>query len=140
MKSLSQKISLPVQACPDAVWGVIGAVGGVDKWFSSMIESCKVEGDKRFCVTTDGIPLNEHVIHVDHEQREFKFAIPEQTFLPVTNIVEVMNVSEGSNGNSIVEWSATFDATAENGVIAQGAFEQVWTQGIKELEEYILAH
>ncbi len=138
MQSISEKVIIPVKASPDKVWDVIGAVGGVDKWFSSLIDSCTIEGDKRYCVTKDGIPLNENVISVDHSLREFTFGIPEQAILPVSNIIEVMKVIEGNNGHSQVEWSATFDATEENAPVAQEAFKNLWTQGISELEEYVI--
>ncbi len=51
-----------------------------------------------------------------------------------------MKVSDGDNGNSVIEWSATFDATDENAPIAQQALSGLWTQGISELEEYILSN
>lgn len=140
MQSRKEKVTVPVNVSSDAVWNIISTGGGVDKWFSSMIESCLIDGDKRTCVTKTGVPLEEKILNVNHQDREFTFAIPEQTLLPISNIVEVMKVSDGDNGNSVIEWSATFDATDENAPIAQQALSGLWTQGISELEEYILSN
>lgn len=122
---------------PEQAWEVIGSVGGVDKWFGSMITSCKIEGKKRICETTDGMMLNEDILEVNHTDKIFCFAIPEQGILPVTNIVETMQVRTGDNGKALVEWSATFDATKENGAMAKEAFQNLWTMGLNEMEAYI---
>ena len=122
---------------PEQAWEVIGSVGGVDKWFGSMITSCKIEGKKRICETTDGMMLKEDILEVDHAQKTFRFAIPEQDMLPVTNIVETMQVKSGENGKALVEWSATFEATEENGAVAKEAFQNLWTMGLNEMEAYI---
>ena len=122
---------------PAQAWEVIGSVSGVDKWFGSMIKSCRVDGKKRICETADGMTLNEDILEINHDQRSFRFAIPEQEMLPVSNIVETMQVRTGEGGKALVEWSATFDATAENAAIAKEAFQNLWTMGLKEMEAYI---
>lgn len=138
MKRTEEKISHPLNVSPEQVWKVIGSVGGVDKWFGSMIKSCRVEGDKRFCETADGIKLEEHILEVNHETKTFRFGIPKQDLLPVENIVETMQVKENGGGKAIVEWSATFNATEENAAVAGEAFRNLWKVGLTEMEAYIL--
>ena len=132
-----QKISHQMDVTPEQAWEVIGSVGGVDKWFGSMIKSCKIEGKKRICVTADGTLLNEDILEVDHKQKRFRFAIPEQSMLPVQNIVETMQVTAGENGKAVVEWAATFEGTEADGTIAKEAFQNLWTMGLNEMEAYI---
>lgn len=133
------EISHQINVTPEQAWKIIGAVGGVDKWFNSMIKSCRIEDGKRFCETADGIKLEEHILEVNHETRTFRFGIPKQDLLPVENIVEVMQVKEGEAGKTRVNWSATFEATEDNARVASDAFKNLWIAGLNEMEAYILA-
>ncbi len=137
MEIIKEKISRQLAVSPDQAWEIIGAVGGVDKWFSSMIKTCKVENNKRFCQTAEGVDLIEDILEVNHETRTFRFAIPHQTMLPVQDIVETMTVQDDGTGKAIVEWSASFKATPENGVVAKEAFRNLWGMGLQEMEAYI---
>lgn len=137
MKTAQEKISLALKVSPEQAWQVIGAVGGVDQWFASMIKTCKVENGRRFCETTDGQQLTEEILEVDHASRTFRFAIPQQELLPVENIVETMTVKAGDNGQAVVEWSATFDTTDENEATAKEMFRNLWTMGLQEMEAFI---
>lgn len=133
------KITHSIQVSPEQAWEVIGSVGGVDKWFGSMIKSCRIEGKKRICETTDGMILNEDILEVDQENRLFRFAIPSQEMLPVGNIVESMKVDKNEDGYALITWSATFDAaTTENAEMASSAFQNLWVMGLNEMEAYIL--
>lgn len=137
MKQSKESVRVQINATPEAVWKIIGATSGVDKWFSSIIKSCRVEDGKRFCETTDGLPLVEHLLEINHETKTFRFAIPKQDMLPVSNIVEVMKVLDGEDGKAVVEWSGTWEVLPENEIVAKEAFTGLWTMGIKEMETYI---
>lgn len=137
MKTIEEKISKQLAVTPDKAWEVIGAVGGVDKWFGSLIKTCRVENGKRFCQTADGIDLVEDILEINHETKTFRFAIPRQTMLPVEDIVETMNVRNDGNGKTIIDWYASFKATPENGEIAKEAFRNLWNMGLQEMETYI---
>ncbi|WP_430966684.1 SRPBCC family protein [Spongiimicrobium sp. 2-473A-2-J] len=137
MKTIEEKISKNLDVTPDKAWEVIGAIGGVDRWFSSLIKTCSVANGKRFCQTIDGTDLVEDILEVNHETKTFRFAIPQQTMLPVEDIVETMTVRNDGNGKSIVDWSASFKATPENGEIAKEAFKNLWNTGLQEMETYI---
>ncbi len=133
------KITHSIKVSPEQAWEVIGSVGGVDKWFGSMIKSCRIEGKKRICETADGMILNEDILEVDQENRLFRFAIPSQEMLPVGNIVESMKVDKNEEGHALITWSATFEAaTTENAEMADSAFRNLWVMGLNEMETYIL--
>lgn len=135
-----QEVSIThsIKVSPEQAWEVIGSVGGVDKWFGSMIKSCRIEGKKRICETADGMVLNEDILEIDHENRIFRFGIPSQEMLPVENIVESMQVGKNEQGDASITWSASFDATAENAQVASEAFSNLWVMGLNEMETYIL--
>lgn len=137
MKSNQEKISKELNVTPDKAWEVIGAISGVDKWFGSLIKTCSVVDGKRFCETNDGISFEEHILEVDHDTRTFRFGIPKQEMLPVENIVETMMVRDNGTGKSIIDWSASFDATDENAVVAKEAFRNLWNMGLEEMEQFI---
>ena len=137
MKTTEEKLVFNMNSSPEKVWNVISKVGGVDQWFGSLITSCKVENNKRFCETTDGVHLEEHILEVNNESKIFRFLIPEQDMLPIENLEEKMKVLSGTNGNAIVEWSATFNATDENAKIAKEALLNIWKMGLTEMETFI---
>lgn len=137
MKTNQEHISKELNVSSAQAWEIIGAVGGVDKWFGSLIKTCKVEDGKRFCETNDGIAFEEQILEVNDQTKTFRFAIPTQEMLPVENIVETMQVRDNGPGKSIVDWSASFEATDENAIIAKEAFRNLWNMGLAEMEQYI---
>ena len=91
MKRSEKKVKRVLDISADQAWDIIGAVSGVDKWFSEVITSCRVEGNKRYCSTADGA-FEEDILTVDHEKKVFEYGIPQQHLLPVSNIVGRMTV------------------------------------------------
>lgn len=137
MKKASQeKVSLTINVDPQAAWDVIGAVGGVDKWFAPLIQSCRVEGNKRYCTTEAGM-LDEDILEVNHRDRVFRYAIPKQSLIPCDNILGTIRITEARAGRTQIEWSATFDVLPEKEEEAKQIFAQAWTMGIMGLEQYI---
>ena len=108
LKRSSQSVSFEVNGSPDEIWDIIGAVGGVDKWFGPIITSCRLEGNKRICGTADG-EFEEDILSVDHANKVFIYGIPQQHLLPIENIEGQMQVGLAPNGNALVTWSWTFD-------------------------------
>lgn len=137
MRQFKERISHQIDATPTQAWELIGAVEGVEQWFASLIKTCTFDNGKRYCETVDGVQFEEHVLVLDHDTKTFQFSIPEQELLPVANIIETMIVSNGTSGKAVIEWSATFDATEENGPIGQEAFRNLWTMGLNEMENFI---
>lgn len=137
MQKSEAKISLALKVSTEEVWKVISSVDGVDKWFPSVIKSCRYENGKRYCETNDGIPLVENILEVNHGKMIFKFSIPEQAMLPVSNIEETMEVRQSENGETIVDWSGTWLVDKENEQSMIETFSNLWTMGLKEMEIYI---
>ena len=136
MKKSEQKISIAVHSSPSDVWEVIGAVSGVDQWLAPVITACRVEGDKRYC-TTEGGEFSEDILKIDHENRVFKYAIPQQHMMPVENIVGSMTVREGNDGGSVVDWHWTFDVAEENEAQAKEMLAQVGDMGINGIDALV---
>ena len=136
MKKSNEKVTVEVNASAEKVWKIIGAVGGVDKWFAPVIKTCRVDGDKRYC-TTDAGPLNEDILEVNHQSKIFRYGIPEQNMIPVKNILGTMKVNDLGNGKSSVEWSATFDVEEDKEMQAKEMFRGAWTMGINGIERLI---
>ncbi|MBI3195637.1 MAG: SRPBCC family protein [Ignavibacteriae bacterium] len=137
MKKSDEKVTVAVNASAEKVWKIIGAVDGVDKWFAPVIQSCRVEGNKRICGTEAG-EFTENIEKVDYQNRIFQYSIPEQNMIPVKNIFGTMKVNNLGNGKSSVEWSATFDVEENKETEAKEMFKGSWTMGIKGIETYVL--
>ncbi len=137
MQKSKAKISMVLNISAEEAWKVISSVDGVDKWFPSVIKSCRYENGKRYCETNDGIPLVENILEVNHEKKVFKFSIPEQTMLPVSEIEETMQVRVNEKGETIVDWSGTWSVGKENEQSMIETFSNLWTMGLKEMETFI---
>ncbi len=138
MKKSKKTVSKTISVSPEAAWHVIGAVGGVDKWFAPLIQTCKVEGNKRYCSTAGGL-LEEDVLEVNHEDRIFRYGIPEQPIMPVENIFGTMKVLESENNQATIEWTAEFEVQSEKEAEAKQMFEEAYSMGIQGIENYILS-
>lgn len=136
MKTYQEKISKELNVTPEEAWEVIGAVSGVDKWFGSLIKTCNVVDDKRFIKTNDGMTFEEHILEVNNDTRTLRYGI-QQEMLPIENIKETMTVKDNGTGKSVIDWSASFDATDKNAVIAKEALRNMWNMGLEEMEQYI---
>ena len=136
MKKSEQKVTLEINAAPEATWAIIGAATGVDQWLAPMITSCRVEGNKRYCGTETG-EFEEDILKIDHENRVFKYAIPQQHLMPVENIVGTMQVLDAANNNAIVQWHWTFDVAEENEASAQEMLAGAGQMGIKGIEQLL---
>ena len=138
MKMSKKTVSKTISVSPEAAWQIIGAVSGVDKWFAPLIQTCKLEGNKRFCTTEGGL-LEEDILEVNHEDRIFRYSIPKQPIIPVENIFGTMKVLEAENNQTTIEWTAEFKVQAEKEAEAQQMFEDAYGMGIQGIENYILS-
>ncbi len=134
MKKSNEKVVIEVNASAEKVWEIIGAVGGVDKWFAPVIQTCRVEGDKRICGTEAG-EFTENIKKVDHAHMVFEYEIPVQNMIPVEHIAGKMKVSDIGDGKSTVEWSATFNVEEDKEAQAKEMIRGAWTMGIKGIEK-----
>ena len=135
MKKSEQKVSVNINVSPEKAWEIIGAVDGVDKWLAP-IETCRIEGDKRYCSTEEG-GFEEDILKVDHENRELYYAIPEQNMIPVRNILGMMKVREGDDNNSVVDWQWRFDVEENSEAQAKEMLAGIGQMGIQGIETLI---
>jgi len=125
-EKVEKTVRKTISVSPEAAWNVIGAVGGVDKWFAPLIPSCRVEGDKRYCATEGGL-LEENVLEVNHKDRIFRYGIPKQPILPVENNFGTMKVLESDGQKTTIEWTAEFDVLPEKENEAKTMIQEAYT-------------
>ena len=136
MKKSKQSVTKTISVSPDAAWKVIGGVGDVDKWLAPLIQTCRVEGNKRY-LTTEGGALEEDILEVNHNNRVLRYGVHKQSVLPVDNILGAIKVLDGDGQHSTIEWSAEFDVLPENEDKAKAALQDLYTMGIQGIENYI---
>ncbi|MEL7251606.1 MAG: SRPBCC family protein [Bacteroidota bacterium] len=99
------KIVTSINAPVAEVWGIIGAVGGVDKW-SPIINTCTLSssadgGLQRTCSSDKG-DLKERILVLNHDERKLTYAITEQQFFPIDDLVTAITVSENEGSTQIL--------------------------------------
>ncbi len=135
MNKSEHKISVAIDVPAEKAWEIVGAVDGVDKWLAP-INTCRVEGDKRFCSTDDGA-FTEDILKVDDDNRELHYAIPQQNMMPISNILGMMKVRE-NNDKAIIDWQWEFDVEENTEEQAREMLSGVGQMGIKGIESLIL--
>jgi len=136
MKKSIQRISKSVNVSPAEAWEVIGAVGGVDKWFAPVITACRVEGDKRFCSTEAG-DFMENILEVNHEEKYLRYGIPQQPLMPVSNILGKMTVRKAEDGKTVIDWEWAFDVEDDKEAEAKTMLAEAGQMGISGIEAFI---
>lgn len=138
MKSSEQQVTVTINVCPNEAWEIISSINNVDKWFPEMIKSCKVEGNTRICGTEQG-DIIEEVLKIDHENKEFKYAIIEQNLIPnIHNVIGNAKVMS-DDGKTVINWRWTFNVdNAESENQAKEIFADAGSMSLKALENYIL--
>lgn len=132
MKRISHKVEMAINANPKAVWKIIGSGKDVDKWLEP-ITSCRVEGDKRYCGTTEG-SFAEDILESNDSTMTFRYFIPQQHMLPVENIEGKMQVNAINEERANVSWSWSFDIEESNIEAVQTGLSQIGEMGIKGIE------
>lgn len=122
------KITTKINASVDQVWNIIGAVGGVDQW-SPIINTCTLSssadgGLQRVCSSDKG-DLREKIIHLDNESRRLTYAILEQEFFPIDDLVTAITVNH-LEGETVILTEVSF-------VLREGAPATDVKNGIKEV-------
>lgn len=135
MKKSEHKVSVKINVSPEKAWEIIGAVDGVDKWLAP-IETCRVEGEKRYCTTEEG-GFEENILKVDNEKKELHYDIPEQSMIPVSNILGMMKVMNSDDNTAVVNWQWTFDVEETSEAQAKEMLTGIGEMGIKGIESLI---
>ena len=113
---ITTTVKTSLNAPAKEVWSIIGAVGGVDRW-SPVITSCELRnstegGLQRICGSEQGT-LKEKILTLDNENRILSYAITEQPFLPITDLVSTIHISAEGEGTLLttkVEYNLKADA------------------------------
>jgi hypothetical protein len=134
----SVTVEQAISAKPDLIWATISAGGDVHQWFP-VIQSCQLEGvgegASRFCIMTDGSELQECIVEINHTARRFRYAINQHP-LPAQNFIGSIEVKTTGNGDTLVCWSAEFDASEDAASQIKEMLQGIYIQGIQGLETY----
>jgi|GEM_PF-1772359 len=131
------KINAPVEK----VWSIIGAVGGVDKW-SPIINTCTLSssadgGLQRTCSSDNG-DLKERILLLNHDERKLTYAITEQKFFPIDDLLTAITVSANQDNTQILtEVTYTLQEGASAAEIETG-IKQVYAMSYAGIEKLIL--
>ena len=98
---ITTTVKTSLNASAEEVWAIIGGVGGVDQW-SPVITTCELRNSKegglqRICGSEQGT-LTEKILKLDNENRILSYAITEQPFLPINDLVSTIQVSAEGEG------------------------------------------
>lgn len=135
-------VKTTLAAPSEAVWKVLSAVGGVDQW-SPVINTCRIEssvdrGLQRICGSDQG-ELREKILKLDHEDRILRYAITEQPFLPVRDLVTTVVVTN-QEGKASVSTTVTYrlneGASAEE---VEAAMTRIYTDSYQGIEALVTA-
>lgn len=121
-----------INAPSENVWANISKATGVNEWLP-IITACRLDGDKRVCTTEQG-EMNETILKVDNEKKEFQYAIDSQPLLPIENVVGTMKVFE-SGEQTELQWNLEF--TIQDELLfemVEQAIEGMYAAGAKGLE------
>ena len=132
------KLDAPIQE----VWKVIGAVGGVDTW-SPVITSCEVRSSKdggleRICSSDEGT-LKERILKLDNSSMTLSYTIYEQPFLPVTELVSTIELSE-SDSKTVITTTSEYNLNegADEDEVA-ATISQIYGMSYQGIENLISA-
>ena len=117
---------------PDAVWSVIGSPDRINQWLP-FIESCRVEGNARYCTAVNGAALEERILSVNESGRSYQYTI-ESAPMPIDELLATMTVSPAGDDCSLVTWH-TFVEPAE--LIEM--FTPIYEEGLTSLKTQLEA-
>src|ERR1700676_3783049 len=120
--------SIEIAVSPDDLWQLIGGVGSLPDWLSSIPSSKLTEGGRvRWLANRDGERLVERLVAFDDAARSYSYSILDAPF-PVTEYLATLRVHQTDGGRcSRVEWFARFKPNGvsdhEASQLFQGIFD-----------------
>jgi hypothetical protein len=90
-----------VKCAPDTAWSLVGDPTRLHEWFP--MESCRVEGHKRWVTLPSQLVLEEDIITHDHDAFRFQYEIV-NNFL-ITQHRSTLDVIDDGNGHCIIIYS-----------------------------------
>ncbi|MEM6723460.1 MAG: SRPBCC family protein [Bacteroidota bacterium] len=135
------EIITTIDAPVEKVWSIIGAVGGVDQW-SPIINTCTLSssadgGLQRTCTSDNGV-LKERILLLNHEERKLSYAITDQQFFPIDDLITTITVSD-LLGNTQILTEVTY--TLREGVPAaeiEAGIREVYAMSYTGIGQLIL--
>jgi hypothetical protein len=97
----SARRDIHVSCTPEAAWTLVGNPSRLHEWFP--MESCRVEGDKRWVTLPSSLVLEEDIVLHDHDLRRFQYKIV-NNFL-ITEHLSTLDVVNDGHGHCIIIYS-----------------------------------
>ncbi len=104
---------------PETVWALVGDLARQHEWFP--LQSCRVEGKKRWITSASGLTFEEDIVTHDHSLRRFQYRIVGNP--GITAHLGTCDVIDDGHGGSTVVYSTDMDPEALALVIAGAAGE-----------------
>lgn len=102
---------------PETVWALVGDLARQHEWFP--LQSCRVEGKKRWITSASGLTFEEDIVTHDHSLRRFQYRIVGNP--GITAHLGTCDVIDDGHGGSTVVYSTDMDPEALALVIAGAA-------------------
>jgi hypothetical protein len=126
-----------IDAPVEAVWEILADFGGVKRW-SSIIESCEVEGDGVGAVRTLGLPggvsLRERLESLDAGRHTYAYSILEPAPLPLKGYLARVSLTD-RGGRCAIDWRGSFEPAGVSEEQAAKLVRGVYTGGIAALKK-----
>lgn len=90
-----------VKCSPDKAWALIGDPSRLHEWFP--MESCRVEGTKRWVTLPTQLTLEEDIVLIDHSLRRFQYTIVPNAL--IKQHLSTVDVLEDANGHCTIVYS-----------------------------------
>lgn len=120
------------------LWETISKMNGMEDWYPELISESKVQqndsGYKRHCVMTNGGELDERILVSDDRTMTFVYAIDRHP-LPARNVVGTIRIDDRGD-DSVVNWSAQFDADALSAKETIAMINQMYADGLSSLDAF----
>lgn len=97
----SARRDIHVQCTPDIAWKLIGDPARLHEWWE--MDSCRVEGNKRWVTTPTQLTLEEDIVLVDHSLRRFQYSIVPNVL--ITEHLSTVDVLDDGHGHCIITYS-----------------------------------
>jgi len=104
---------------PETVWALVGDLARQHEWFP--LQSCRVEGKKRWITSASGLTFEEDIVTHDHSLRRFQYRIVGNP--GITAHLGTCDVIDDGHGGSTVVYSTDMEPEALALVIAGAASE-----------------
>lgn len=101
--------TIDIAASPDDVWNLVGDAARLAEWWP--VDSCRVEGTKRWVNLATGLVFEEDIVLVDPVRRRFRYSIVNNSL--IRDHVATVDVNPDGEGSTVLyETTCTPDVLA----------------------------